>query len=178
LVPLDAESEEKLEEFPAGSILKAKVTRPRSQVHNAFFHVFIQEVFDKWPRSHDFQPDEWKHLRAWLLCKAGHCEKMTVVISEDERHIINPIIKAFRTFFGTDKDRYTFVGIKGSALIAMRPSSLKYEDVDQHWFQPIAEKVFEIIEEETGMKADEHHKRWQEMDARRRAGSAHEEANS
>lgn len=162
LIPLDHDSERKLAGFPAGAVLKAKITRPRSKVHNAFFHVFLQEVFDQWPETHHFQPSSYEELRAWLLVKADHCEKMVVTISPDEQRLLSPIIKAFRTFFGTDRDRFTWVGIKGNALMALRPLSLKYEDVDQHWFAPLADRVFAIVEDETGMKADDHHKAWQE----------------
>lgn len=180
LVPLDEDAENRLREFAVGAILKAKITRPRSPEHNSFFHVCIQEAFWKWPRDHpQFQPDDWKHLRAWLLCKAGHCQKMVVTVSSGEEKLLKPIIQAFRSFFETDKERYIWVGIKDHALMAVRPLSLKYSDVDQHWFQPIADRVFDILQTEGNFNVDEHHRKWQEdVAAGRRKKPANKKAGA
>lgn len=166
LVPLDGPGEEAIRTFPQGAILKAKITRPRSQTHNGFFHVVIQEAFDVWPRSHAFQPNDWKHLRAWLLCKAKHCDVMTVELSDEEAKLLRPVLAAFKSFFEQDAERHLFVGIKGGGLIAMRPKTLSFAAVDQHYFQPIADEVFGLLMSEAGFDVEVHKKAWEERNAK------------
>lgn len=177
LLPLNGEEEEKLRTFGAGKVLRAKVTQPRSVPHNAFFHVCIQEAYEVWPKNHRFTPDDWKHLRSWLLCKAGHCSKMVVSISDEEARLIAPIIKAFGSWFGEDKERHIWCDIRNNAIIAIRPLSIAFDDVDENHFTPIAERVYQILQMEGGFDVDEHKRKWEEMDARDRAERANQEAD-
>ncbi len=162
LLPLNGEEEAKLIEFPRGKVLRAKVTQPRSVPHNSFFHVVCQEAFPKWPKEHRFQPDDWKHLRSWLLCMADHCSRMVVTISDEEARLIAPIIKAFTSWFGEDKERHIWCDIRRNAIIAVRPLSIKFDDVDEHAFLPIAERVYGILMKEAGFDVAEHKRRWEE----------------
>ncbi len=178
LVPLDGPGEEAIRAFPEGSLLKVKITRPRSKKHNGFFHVCIQEAYDVWPRSHEFQPVSWKHLRAWLLVKAKHAHVMTLELTDDQIKLVGPVIRAFKEFMSEDdEDQFIFTGIRGNALIAMRPKTLSFAAVDQHWFQPIADEVFATLKEEAGFDVEEHYQEWKKRNeqANNEAGTSGED---
>ncbi len=161
LVPLDGPGEEAIRGFPEGTLLKVKITRPRSRRHNGFFHVCIQEAYDVWPRSHEFQPVSWEHLRAWLLVRAKHHHVMTLELTDEQIKLVGPVVRAFKEFMAEDdEDAFIFTGIRGNALIAMRPKTLRFSAVDQHWFQPIAEEVFGILKEEGGFDVQLHYEQW------------------
>jgi hypothetical protein len=159
LVPLGPDDEEKVRSFPFGRHLKLKITQPRSVPHNAFFHVFVQEAYDIWPAGKKTKLRDWKHLRAWLLVKAGYCKHEEIDVGDASLEVINTIVTGLRKFHDDD-DRYYWYHPIGTVLHMWRPLSLKFESIDEHDFVPLAEEIYRIIFENTGLDADERHKEW------------------
>jgi hypothetical protein len=161
LLPLDAEGEEALRDLPQGKMLRAKITQPRSVPHNAFFHAFLQEVYPKWPKGHRHQPETWEHLRAWLLCKVGHCRRVEVEVGDASLHVVRKVLHGLAQFH-EDEDRYYWHWVERESVIFVRPLTLRFDTVDENEFKIITEAVFREIYEATGLDADEHHKRFTE----------------
>lgn len=159
LLPLDAENEQLVREFPQGKLLKAKVTQPRSVAHNGFFHAFLQDVFPLWPRDHKAKPQSWEHLRAWLLCEVGHGRVTETWVGDTELAAVQRMVKALRDFHD-EEDRFYWYYIQGESVIFRRPLTLKFAEVGEDEFKRITEAVFSKVYEVTGIDVDEYHQRW------------------
>jgi hypothetical protein len=49
------------------------------------------------------------------------------------------------------RDRYSFVAIHNASLVLLSPKSIAYDTLDQTAFAPIAERVFDALEKESGI---------------------------
>lgn len=133
---------------------QAKPKKPRSiDDHRRFFGV-INAACKNWPEAHEFQPDDREHLRAWLLCKAGFRDTVTIPCESDDPHILKLATLATEAAIKAAKN-VAFVRPHGVALAVFTPKSIKFETLDQTQFGSIRQAVEEIIEAETGMKADD-----------------------
>jgi hypothetical protein len=140
---------------PCCGFLLRKSRSPKA--HRLFFKV-IEIACDNWPERYlRFRPRDREHLRAWLLCEAGHCDIVGERLRQDggdsvrmgrlcdmilERMISNDV----RYFFWDDKDPRN--------VVALVPRSIRFESLDEREFAPVREKVFGIIEEILGVPVD------------------------
>ncbi len=114
----------------------------RSPEHHARFFAVIAAAYHHWPDAHDFQPANAEHLRAWLLCKAKHCDVMT---SAPEAFLRG----SFKHAGG-----FCFRYVSGGLVHEYTPRTINWEKMDQRAFSPIAQAVDEIIEAEIGIPTD------------------------
>lgn len=128
----------------------------RSPQHHRMFFAAISAAFSQWPIEHRFLPSCQDHLRAWLLKEADHCNIVGQNLT-DEADIFRVVdftercLSAIRSHGG-----FGFVEVTGRrSLVVKYPKSISFRDLDQKAFQPIAEKVFEIIEHEIGVPVEQ-----------------------
>lgn len=114
----------------------------RSPEHHKRFFAVIAAAYQHWPESHDFQPANAEHLRAWLLCKAKWCNVQTGTVDSF-------ISGSHKTEAG-----FSFRFRAGTLVHEYRPKSINWEKMDQRTFSPIAQAVDEIIEAEIGVPTD------------------------
>jgi hypothetical protein len=128
--------------------------RPRSiDDHRRFFGV-ISAAFQNWPEAHEFQPDSKDHLRSWLLCKAGHRDVTTVPVESDDPALRKLVVLAVEGSIKAARS-HAFIRPHGSAIAVFTARSINFETLDQKQFAPLRETVEQIIEAETGIKADD-----------------------
>lgn len=129
--------------------------KKRSLSHHRLFFAAVSAAFDNWPLEHRFLPSCEEHLRAWLLVQVGHHNVIgqNLIDQGDIFRVVDfteRLLTAVRQFGG-----YGFVEIASrKSIIVKYPKSIAYRELDQKAFAPIAEAVFQIIEEETGIKIE------------------------
>lgn len=131
--------------------------RRSTQDHRRFFAV-LQAAFHHWPEAHDFQPESVEHLRAWLLCKAGHCFVRTFELPDGHDAVTIARLVEFAEQLmqraGPD-DAYRFGRWKGMTLKVFSPKSIAFTEVGQREFGDLREKVEDIIAAEIGVPVDQ-----------------------
>ncbi len=136
-----------------GAVLERK---RRSGQHHRFFFSAVSGAFANWPIEHRFLPSSEEHLRAWLLIQAGHCNVIGQSLTA-EADIFR--VADFTERLMTDIRKhgsFGFVEVVSRKSLAVRyPKSISYRDLSQTDFQPIASKVFDIIEAEIGVPVDQ-----------------------
>lgn len=124
-------------------------SRPRSSDDHRRFFGLVKAAFEQWPESHEFQPDNPEHLRAWLLCRVNH-RKSTVIETEEPASAVLVVEAAFRA-----AGAYAFVRPYGAGLAVHSPRSLSWDELDQKKFGPIRDEVSALIESIVGVSADQ-----------------------
>lgn len=119
-----------------------------SEDHRRFFGL-VKAAFDQWPETHEFQPDNAEHLRAYLLCRVGH-RKTTVIETEEPASAVLVVEAAFKA-----AGSYAFVRPYGAGLAVYAPRSLSWDKLDQKKFNPIRDEVSAVIESVIGVSADQ-----------------------
>ena len=133
----------RLKHCPGCGLVLVKERSPKA--HRLFFAV-IDKAFQNWPESFEgLQPDCSEHLRAWLLVKAGYRD---VLHNSDVDFIKNVI-----TY--TRERGYGFPAEHSGGLAVAFPRSVNWQTLDQKAFNPVAEKVYAIIEEIIGVPIKE-----------------------
>jgi hypothetical protein len=129
------------------------IKRRSPQLHRYFFAT-IKSAYDNWPESHEFQPTDTEHLRAWLECKAGHrdvIEEPIVGTGVKSKNMIAFMARVQATRIANGAHYMFFAGRDSpSAVIALVPRSISFSNIGDDEFRPIAEKVFDIIDEAIG----------------------------
>jgi hypothetical protein len=127
--------------------------RQRSNAsHNLLFAV-IAEAFKQWPTSEAFQPEDAEHLRAYLLVKARHFDKLDVRCKNSDaislRMQLDAVIRAFCDGKPPLMHAYPW-GIR-----IFKPRSISYAAADRKIFNAVSEAVFQIIENAIGVKIED-----------------------
>lgn len=140
-----------LENCPGcGLVLKEN----RSHRHHRFYFKAIDCALLQWPESHAFQPDNADHLRAWLQVRIGHHD---MICQENDGDLLT-----MADFAGKVLDKARTSKSSGfietgpdNTLIVKFPRSINWSQVTQAQFQPIAQKVFDLIEAEIGVPVEQ-----------------------
>lgn len=81
-----------------GQIVTVKLARKRSNQQNAYFHAIIAAAFDNQTAGH-LHPSP-PHLKAWLLCEAGHCDEYRVplgsLLPSDVQSVVGTLAAALK----------------------------------------------------------------------------------
>lgn len=129
----------------------AHAIRSLSQ-HRRFFGM-IAAAFHHWPDGHEFQPSSSEHLRAWLLCKAGYRDVVTVPVESDRPAVIKLAMLAVEGALRAART-HAFVRLHGSSLVVFTAKSISFHALPHGEFQSVNDAVQEIIEVETGTAVD------------------------
>ncbi len=150
LIPADKDAEEMLRSHGANSIVRVKVDKPRRRKHHNFFFATILNYYDNWPDTNSFQPENEEHLRAWATCKAGYRDILGERLHHDEgdvHRMADFIEKALQR----SREKYSFVTIHNGSLVLLSPKSIAFDTLDQTAFAPIADRIFDVLEQESGI---------------------------
>ena len=125
----------------------------RSDVAHRHFFAIINEAWKQWPESAQFQPEDAEHLRAYLLVKAKHCDRLDVRCRNSDAISLRMQIDALLRSYGDGKPPLMHVYSWG--IRVFRPRSISYAACDRKTFQAVSETVFEIIEDALGVKIND-----------------------
>jgi hypothetical protein len=145
LVPLNPQDLEILHEMKENVVHLARITRRRNRkAHNLYFKV-IEVATKHWPQDRDPRPEgNEEKLRAWLQCKAGHCEQH--MFPPEYQNSVVSLIQSTR-----NNKQFCFIdpGINDDGepvIVVSIPYSVDEDTVDEDQFRPVREKVFGIVE--------------------------------
>lgn len=119
-------------------------TKHRSDPHHRLLFAVIARAFDNWPEGpgEKFKPSDPEHLRAYLLIKAGHynkidlrCENPNAISLEDQ----------IRAVLGAVADKPTLVHTYPWGIRIFTPKSISYAELGRAEFNIICERVFEVL---------------------------------
>lgn len=129
---------------------------PRSSDDHRRLFALVKAAFEQWPESHEFQPDNPEHLRAWLLCKAGYRDVTTIPVeyADDQPAMLKLVMLTAEAAIKAAKG-YAFIRPHNGALAVFSAKSLAWDTLDQKKFGPIRDAVTEIIEGIIGVSADQ-----------------------
>jgi hypothetical protein len=57
-----------------GDAIRAKISKSRSVKQNNYFHALVAAAFEN--QRGGPKCETWRHLKAWLLIEAGHCDEV------------------------------------------------------------------------------------------------------
>lgn len=119
--------------------------------HNRFFSM-IDKAFNQWPEQYEFQPLDKEHLRAWLLCKAGHrhiesVDVNVLALSPKEQQLMRMAYETpFRRSKGKKKTKlYRFWHIHRGHAFVIEPKSQSFEEMDHDDACKIMRAVDELV---------------------------------
>jgi len=133
-----------------GSVL----TKVRSLPDHRRFFGLIRAAFHHWPESHEFQPDNEEHLRAWLLCKSGYRDVVSIPIDGEHPAVARLACLAAESAIKAAKG-HAFVRPYASGLAVISPRSIAFDTLSQKDFSPIRQAVEDVITAETGSDCDQ-----------------------
>jgi len=127
-----------------------------SQDHRRFFGL-IAAAFHHWPESHEFTPDNPESLRAWLLCKAGYCERTSIDCEWADNAAAPGYAKlvaiACEATMRASKGQ-GFIRVHGDRIVVFSPKSIAWDKIGQKAFNEVRDAVSAVIEQELGIGAD------------------------
>lgn len=161
MLPANAEAEGKLMKLPEGRPLKTKIHLPRSTPAHRMFFAVISAAAVHWPHSAEPEPDgDAELLRAWLLIRAGHCDRIDFPFPDDEaaRQMViasvSDLVNRLRT-----RGEYPFIRTGetklGSVVRVFISRSMDFENLDEAGFIPIREHIYGDIEAIVGVRVDD-----------------------
>lgn len=158
-----------------------ELVKPRSPKHHKMFFAFIDDACENWPLDHpDFQPMNSEQLRAWLLCQTVHSARIGNMLE-----VANPSLEKMIDFFGMAMHAVKVHGFgqpvvtETGHLELVVPKSIAWAELDEKEFRPIAEEIYALIEDHTGLKIKEWKKtKWTRMMSTQRKPSSPLSKNS
>lgn len=129
------------------------LTKHRSEPDHRRFFAVIVAAFTQWPEQHEFQPSSAEHLRAWLLCKAGHYDVTTIPMEHDHPALTKLAVLAAEAAVKA-AGAYAFIRPHGHALAVFSAKSIAWDKVSQKDFWPIRQAVEDVIAAEIGIDAE------------------------
>ena len=143
---------EHFKELPEGVSVKVKAGNGRSSKHHRLFFGAIFKAFMNWPESHEFQPQNDEHLRAWLLCKAKYCTCVLHTIDHKDAiaWAMNFALKEL-----VSDDGYKFLRWSEKQVAVYRPKSIAWGKLPQDEFNKISQSVSDILKAEINMSLDD-----------------------
>lgn len=129
LVPVNDDAKAALATLPPGRMMRAAVSKPRSKKQHGRVFAAIDEAFRNWPFTHEFNPEDAAHLRAWLLCRVGHVEKPMIDVDVPDGS--NPIAVAMQVAHHMEaakrRGKYAFARPGNSRIRIFVPDTINWE---------------------------------------------------
>lgn len=153
LQPASSADLEKLRDLPDGVSIKIRAaTDSRSSRHHRLFFAAIAKAFFNWPESHEFQPKDDEHLRAWLLCKARYC---TIETHELQDASMAEIVSDIVGQSLNDTKPHGFAVYNNNLVYVLKPKSIAWEKLQQKEFNKISQDISDILKAEINMSLDD-----------------------
>lgn len=161
LIPANADAEVGLAKIKDGRIVKTVINQPRSGPANRMFFAVLRMAAQHWPHGVEPNPDgDTELLRAWLLCRAGHCDRIDFPFPDDERSrqmvlaSVTDLVNRLRA-----SGQYPFIRMgeieKQPAVRVFISRSMDYEHLDEAGFAPIRQHIYDDIEATVGVRVDD-----------------------
>jgi len=128
--------------------------KPRSVEQHRRFFGMIAAAFHHWPEGHEFEPSSTEHLRAWLLCKTGYRDVVTVPVESDHPSVVKLATLAVEGALRAART-HAFVRPHGSSLAVFTAKSIAFHALPHGEFQSVNDAVQGVIEAETGMRVED-----------------------
>ncbi len=130
------------------------LTKGRSLPDHRRFFALVHAAYHQWPESHEFQPRDVTHLRAWLTCKAGYRDTTQIELPDnstaDMRRLFTLSIEsAIKASGGT-----AFVVPYRDCVVVITPRSIAWDQIDQKEFNKVRDAVSDLIEDIVGVRVD------------------------
>lgn len=116
--------------------------RHRSDPHHRLLFAVIARAFDNWPEDDNFQPADAEHLRAYLLIKAGHYNKIDLRCENPDAISLEDQIRAV---LSAVSEKPTLVHTYDWGIRIFTPKSISYAELGRTEFNVICERVFEVL---------------------------------
>lgn len=129
---------EAMEKFHQGTVVIFEARKPRSRKQNDRLHALILKAWMTHPGERWVSPE---HLRAWLFCKVGHKDRITIARDADLETIGNCIAAIVARVRA--KDGYCFMDETPTTIEIDIPRSWKFTKC-QH---PEATRIMQEIDE-------------------------------
>ena len=133
------------------------LAKVRSAPHHRRFFALINAAFHQWREGHEFTPEDPEHLRAWLLCRAGYRQSREVPVAYSDGNPALAKLTAIAVEAALkEAGAYAFIRPHpdGGSIAVYRAKSIKWSELPQKDFAPLAEAVEQIIEAELGVDAE------------------------
>lgn len=134
-----------------GSKIEADA-KPRSVPQLKRFFAVLRCMMDHWPEACRFQPKDEEHLRAWVLCRAGHYEVIDIDVPSPDPVTLDIVatsveaaIKASKTFCFVQPD------LDGNRVRVFSPKSIAFHKLSPQEFTKLNESVEAVFLQETGI---------------------------
>lgn len=121
-------------------------------------HVACRVAAAMWPHGHRFQPqgpteyDRGENLRGWLAVEAGYSETIEYdAETETDVERILAVLRPMRKLM-MGNTGYVKVTRHGDKLLVTTPMSMATSEMSREEFQDCREKIYSVIEAETGIK--------------------------
>lgn len=131
------------------------LTKGRSLSDHRRFFALIRAAFEQWPESHAFQPENEERLRAWLTCKAGYREATEIFLPDDATDEMRRLFMMATESAIKAAGGLGFVVPYRESLAVISPKSIAWDKLDQREFGRLRDAVSDVIEAETGIKAED-----------------------
>jgi hypothetical protein len=135
-------------ELESGAVLRARIWRPRSVRQNDFFHALIEAAFES-QRGGPRLPS-WRHLKAYLLIQAGHCEDVRLRLGR--RQTEGEAVTMAGTLAGALRRRFDTTWVtydRRRREIVMRfAKSVSFREVDGERMGEITDRIVDLIARE------------------------------
>jgi hypothetical protein len=118
--------------------------------HKRYF-AMIKKVFDNWPHSHEFQPNDTEHLRKWLQVKAGYRTVQEIDTSRTDPQAMKLMEATLRAAMKATSD-YAWTVVHGRKLYVVASRSIAFDKISHGEFCALNDMVAEVIERESGIK--------------------------
>ncbi len=136
-----------LDHLQPGTCFKVTLTLPRYLIDHKRFFGIVNKAFENNRSNIPFADPE--HLRAWLLCEAGHCAPFEVPADAARVMGANGYADFLcRLMYQAAARKHAFAEVdeaRGVVTIKM-PHSVSWARLDQRAFAPIRDACYEIIE--------------------------------
>lgn len=118
--------------------------RHRSDPHHRLLFAVIARAFENWPEGPDekFRPADVEHLRAYLLIKAGHYNKIDLRCENPDAISLEQQI---RGVLGAVAEKPTLVHTYPWGIRIYLAKSISYSELGRAEFNTICERVFEVL---------------------------------
>lgn len=125
-------------------------SKPRSVQQLRRFFSVLRAMFTHWPEQNRFQPRDEEHLRAWVLCRAGHYEVIDVDVPNSDKDTLNLVARSVEAAIKASKN-FAFVQPDGDRVRIFSPKSIAFHKLSPSEFTELNNACENVFLIETGI---------------------------
>lgn len=117
------------------------------------FFAVVDKAWDCWPESEKFQPADSYHLRAFLLVKVGHFDKLDLRCENPDATSLEDQLRVVLKTISDGKP--TLMHTYEWGIRIFWPRSVAKRAIEPKLFNEIATRVYELLEVKLGVPIDQ-----------------------